>query len=104
MAMKTIVFLQDDVDGGEADRTVTFSLDGTNFEIELSQANIERLTTAMQPFIDKARRTKGAKSVSSTKSGVDTAQVRMWAREQGLPISDRGRVPAEILDAYREKN
>ena len=104
MAMKTIVFLQDDVDGGEADRTVTFSLDGTGYEIELSQANIERLTTAMQPFIDKARKTKGAKGPSSAKSGVDTAQVREWAREQGLPISDRGRVPAEILDAYREQN
>ena len=62
------------------------------------------LTTAMQPFIDKARKTKGAKGISSAKSGVDTAQVREWAREQGLPISDRGRVPAEILDAYREQN
>lgn len=104
MATKTIVFLQDDVDGGKADRTVTFSLDGAGYEIELSEANIERLTTAMQPFIDKARKTKGAKGISSAKSGVDTAHVREWAREQGMTISDRGRVPAGILDAYREQN
>lgn len=103
MAMKTIVMLLDDLDGGEADRTVTFELDGTGYEIELNEANIERLTKTLQPYIDKARKPQPRKPQRDEVGG-GTAQVRVWAREQGIPISDRGRVPAETLDAYRRRS
>lgn len=103
MATKTIVLLIDDFDGGEADHSVTFSLDGVAYEIDLSHANIDRLAQALQPFMDKARKTKTMRNTSNRKGDVDPAQVRAWARDQGISISDRGRVPAEVLESYRQR-
>ena len=66
MAQKTIVTLTDDIDGGDAHRTVAFSLDGTNYEIDLSDTNIENLTTALTPFINAARKIGRGRSQSAT--------------------------------------
>ena len=60
MARKVQMILVDDIDGGEAKRTVTFTIDGKNYEIDLNEANLDRLTEAMAPFVDKARRSGGA--------------------------------------------
>ncbi len=104
MARKVQMILVDDIDGGEAKRTVTFTIDGKNYEIDLNEANLDRLTEAMAPFVDKARRSGGAVRRTSTRKassgGGDASAVRTWAREQGFEVSDRGRVPKEIRDAF----
>lgn len=107
MARKTVVTLIDDIDGGDAVRTVTFSLDGTNYEIDLNSHNLDTLTRALDPFIKNAhttskRRTSSGKSTTAPNRNL--AEVRVWARENGYTVSDRGRVPAEILAAYEQRN
>jgi len=109
MARKTVVTLIDDIDGGDAVRTVTFTLDGTDYEIDLGSSNLDALATALDPFITHAR-TVG-KRRTSTSRGKGTAapdknlgKVRAWARENGFTVSDRGRVSVEILTAYQQRN
>lgn len=103
MASKTIVVLTDDIDGGEADKTVTFSLDGNHYEIELNNANIGRLSDALEPFISAARKSSNAPRQSAAPAS-NLAEVRAWARTQGFQVSDRGRVSAEIMEAYAQRN
>lgn len=129
MASRTLVLLEDDLDGGTADQTVTFSLDGVSYEIDLSDANAEELRTILAPYVGGARRLNGrgtpraaARSVdgagdrtpvvpgtivASRRAGgparADRAQlaaIRDWARRRGLDVNDRGRIPAHILDQY----
>ena len=105
MARKVQVILLDDIDGSEAKRTVTFALDGKAYEIDLNEANLDKLSEALEPFISKARRTssttrRSAGAGRSTAGGGDASAVRSWAREQGFEVSDRGRVPKEIRDSY----
>ncbi len=105
MARKVQVILLDDIDGSEAKRTVTFALDGKTYEIDLNESNLDKLSDALEPFIQKARRTASSTrrpsgAARSTSGGGDASAVRTWAREQGHSVSDRGRVPKEIRDAY----
>ncbi|NED98862.1 histone-like nucleoid-structuring protein Lsr2 [Phytoactinopolyspora halotolerans] len=108
MAQKVQVILLDDLDGGEAEETVSFGLDGTNYEIDLSKKNAAKLRDAISPFIASARKAGGSRRSrggrggrsSGGRSSADTAAVREWAREQGLKVSDRGRIPADILEKY----
>jgi hypothetical protein len=106
MAQKHIVQLIDDLDGVEAQETVSFSLDGTRYEIDLSEDNANRLRESLAVYIANARR--------STRYGVpasparrthradreQTAAIREWARNNGHPIGDKGRIPSSVLDAY----
>ncbi|GGC93682.1 Lsr2 family protein [Tersicoccus solisilvae] len=109
MAQKVKIILVDDLDGGTADETVRFGLDGANYEMDLSTDNAEQLRDALKPFVSKARRS-GSRSSSarSTRSGggsgrnQDTARIREWARENGYTVSDRGRVHSDIQEAYRK--
>ena len=103
MAQKTIVTLTDDVDGSDANRTVTFSLDGTSYEIDLSDTNVENLTTALEPFINAARKVGRGRSKSGTSKARGLAAVRSWARDQGMQVSARGRVSQEIMTAYQQR-
>lgn len=99
--------LVDDLDGtviGPADGgTVTFALDGASYEIDLGRANQQALRDSLAPFIAKARstgrRSGGAPRKRSTSNG-DTAAVREWAQRNGYTVGDRGRIPAEIREAY----
>ncbi|MEO7586713.1 MAG: Lsr2 family protein [Arachnia sp.] len=104
MARKVQMILLDDLDGSEAKRTVTFALDGKGYEIDLNESNLDKLSEALAPFVEKARKTTGAPRRTATRrtaaSGSDASAVRTWAREQGHEVSDRGRVPKEIRDAY----
>jgi Lsr2 len=108
MAQKVQTLYIDDIDGSEAAGTVRFALDGTEYEIDLSTAHDEALHTALGPYVAHARRigrtvsraTRGATATGT--SAVDTHAVRSWAKEQGIDIKDRGRVPAEIIAKYRE--
>lgn len=107
MAQKVQVVLTDDLDGGRADETVQFALDGVTYEIDLSEANAEALREALTRYVDAARRT-GGRSVrrsAGTRSRpvaerVDLSDVRAWARENGFQVSDRGRVSSQVRAAY----
>ncbi|MFC7219577.1 Lsr2 family protein [Streptomyces polyrhachis] len=106
MAQKVQVLLVDDLDGGEADETVTFALDGKSYEIDLTTANAEKLRSALEPFTAKGRRTGGraaGRKVRAAAGGSeDTAKIRAWAKENGQDVNDRGRVPAAVREAYNK--
>lgn len=110
MAQKVQVLLVDDLDGGEADETVTFALDGKTYEIDLTTANADKLRGLLDPYVKSGRRTGGrasggrGKAARSASSGgsQDTAQIRAWAKENGHEVNDRGRVPASIREAYEK--
>ena len=107
MAQKIQTLFIDDIDGGDADGTVRFSLDGTDYEIDLSTKHNEELRSALRGYIDHARKVSGParKAVPGRlgrkSSAVDTVAVRAWARENGYDIKDRGRVPADLVAKYR---
>lgn len=111
MAKKQITQLIDDLDGEtlEEGETIHFSLDGSTYEIDLSEDNADKLREAFRPFIEAARpigsatgSVRSSRSRSArTKNDLDLGAVRTWARENGHEVSDRGRVPAAVLDAYR---
>ncbi|GAB2890402.1 Lsr2 family protein [Streptomyces deserti] len=110
MAQKVQVLLVDDLDGGEADETVTFALDGKTYEIDLTTANADKLRSLLEPYVKSGRRTGGrassgrGKSRSSSSGSQDTAAIRAWAKENGYEVNDRGRVPASIREAYEKAN
>jgi len=110
MAQKVQVILVDDVDGGEAEESVSFALDGVNYEIDLSTANAARLRDALGQWTGHARKVGGrgsGRSRSAAKSSrgkTDLAEVRSWARKNGYQVSDRGRVSAEVMNAYEKAN
>lgn len=103
--------MEDDFDGSPAAQTIHFGWKGTDYVIDLSDDNAAEFTEMMTPWLDAARRA-GAKprggggrrratpASGSANSSVDPAAVRAWAREQGMKISDRGRVRGEIIEAY----
>ena len=104
MAQKTLVVLEDDIDGGEADVTVKFSLEGVSYEIDLSAKNANKLRDDFAKYVAAGRRVGGRAArgrVGSRGAGRNrSAQVREWARSQGLKVSDRGRIPADIVNQY----
>ena len=109
MAQKVIREFIDDIDGSEAERTFTFAVDGTNYEIDLSSQNIKEFNEAIAGFVESARKVKTsdngrrARKTSTRDSGrsrEQTQAVRDWARQQGHTINDRGRVPAAIQQAF----
>ncbi|MGH3758826.1 histone-like nucleoid-structuring protein Lsr2 [Actinophytocola sp.] len=108
MAQKTILELVDDLDGGTADETVAFALDGVEFAIDLSAANAAHLRDTFAEFVAHARRTGGRKSrgkaaASNGSNGKpDTQAVREWARSQGETVADRGRVPQALVMRFQE--
>jgi len=111
MAQKVQVLLVDDLDGVEADETVTFALDGKSYEIDLTTTNADKLRDALEPFTKGGRRTGGRASGGRGKAraatggaGQDTAKIRAWAKENGYEVNDRGRVPATVREAYEKAN
>jgi Lsr2 len=109
MAQKTQVLFIDDIDGGEAEGTVRFALDGSEYEIDLSAKHNEELRSALGKYASHARKIGGAAGRSNTRAGrkpstVETVAVRTWARENGYDIKDRGRVPADLVAKYQAAN
>ena len=114
MAQRTTVTLIDDVDGSEADETVEFGLDGVSYEIDLSDRNATALRERLAEYVEHARRrgrTSGrgrtaparasrAGSSSTTADREQNKAIRDWARSHGYTVSERGRIPAEISQAY----
>lgn len=104
MAKRTHVVLEDDLDGTQAAATFTFALEGVTFEIDLSEANAQRLRDEFAPWVSHARRVSGRKQPAARgRSGAGTgsaADIRRWARNNGHEVSERGRVPSELRAAY----
>jgi len=108
VAQRTILELVDDLDGGDADETVTFALDGVEFEIDLSTDNAARLRDELAEFVGHARRVggrkqRGAGAPKTNGNGKpDTQAVREWARSQGETVAERGRVPQALVIRFQE--
>lgn len=108
MARRTQVILVDDIDGGQADETVAFGLDGSSYEIDLSSKNAASLREAMASYVGAAHRLgrSGARGsgprgrAPATTDREQTQAIRAWARRNGHSVSDRGRIPATIVEAY----
>lgn len=107
MAKQTTVTLIDDLDGGAADEQIEFSVDGKSYEIDLSAKNSKRLRSLLEPYISAGRRVTAARRAAAaapaTRTVSDRRQnqaVREWAVGQGLKISERGRIPSNVLEAY----
>ncbi|MBT2529003.1 Lsr2 family protein [Streptomyces flavidovirens] len=111
MAQKVQVLLVDDLDGGEADETVTFALDGKTYEIDLTTANADKLRGLLDPYTKSGRRTggraasgRGKARAAAAGGSQNTAEIRKWAKANGYNVNDRGRVPADIREAYEKAN
>ena len=109
MAKRVQVILEDDLDGSPAAETVTFGLDGVNYEIDLSEDNAAALRDALAPWVGHANRVGGRKSAAPagqksgrTRAARDLAASRDWARNQGHQVSDRGRISEDVLAAYEQ--
>jgi Lsr2 len=105
MAQKIQTLFIDDIDGGAAEGTVRFGLDGTEFEIDLSARHSTELRQALERYILHARKVgsatrRGRGNRRGRAGSVDTARVREWAREKGYDIKERGRIPADIVVKY----
>ncbi|MGZ4611125.1 MAG: histone-like nucleoid-structuring protein Lsr2 [Actinomycetes bacterium] len=104
MAQKVQVILVDDIDGGSAEETVSFSLDGVSYEIDLSAANAAKLRDDFAPYVGTARRVGGrsAGRPRGRRPAGDnrTSQIREWARANGHQVNERGRIAADVVAAY----
>ncbi|PYI40070.1 hypothetical protein CVS30_00630 [Arthrobacter psychrolactophilus] len=107
MAQKIHISLVDDIDQTPAEENITFGLDGINYEIDLSAENAESLREALSKYIAAGRRAggravrgRGPAAAAATKGSSDVAQIRAWARDNGFEVHERGRIQAEIREAY----
>jgi hypothetical protein len=106
MAQKVSIVLVDDIDGTEAEETVTFGLDGTTYEIDVNAKNAQALRDALAEYVGYARKvTSARRSGSARKSapaagGTSAAEIREWARSNGFEVPERGRIPGNVRDAF----
>ena len=105
MARRVQVVLEDDLHGGPADETVFFGLDGHTYEIDLNHDNARALRDALAHYVANARRVSGARAPRTGKGRNRAAsdrpgQIRAWARERGIEVSERGRIPADLAARY----
>jgi hypothetical protein len=107
VAQKVQTLFVDDIDGSAAEGTIRFGLDGTDYEIDLNTGHAQALRDALAPYIGAARRgsaaarrpARGGRKASA--NGVNTTEVREWAKAQGMDVKDRGRVPAELVVKFK---
>lgn len=109
MARQTEVIerLLDDIDGSAAVETVAFSYDGVNYELDLNRRNAKAFRTDLGKWAERARKVKQARTPTRRRrnaagTATDSAQVRAWAVEQGIDVPTRGRIPASVLEQYRQ--
>jgi hypothetical protein len=109
VAQKITTLFIDDIDGGAAEGTVRFSLDGTEYEIDLNAQHSEELRSALGRYVTHARKVGGTarrgrvagRAGRGAASTLNTTEIRNWARENGIDIKDRGRVPADVVAKYQ---
>jgi hypothetical protein len=104
VARSVAVVITDDIDGSPDAETVTFGFGGTTYELDLSEANRAKFEAVVAPYIEAGRRISRDRGRPATSRPsppkVDRAAVRAWAKENGLTVSERGRISAEILQRY----
>ena len=107
MAQKIQTLFVDDLDGSDAEGTVRFGLDGTNYEIDLSAVHAGELRSVLAPYASAGRKVTGAARRTArgqgkaAANGFSTTEVRDWAKANGVEIKDRGRVPADVIARFR---
>ena len=108
MAQKIQTLFIDDLDGSDAEGTVRFGLDGSEYEIDLNAKHAQQLRDALARYVGAARRVGGGARRQAARggrrasaSGLNTTEVREWARAQGIEVKDRGRVPAEVVVKFK---
>jgi Lsr2 len=107
VAQKIQTLFIDDLDGSAAEGTVRFGLDGTEYEIDLNEEHAKALRDALARYVSAARRPSGAARRSARNgrrvpaTGLNTTEVREWAKAQGIEVKDRGRVPAELVVKFK---
>jgi len=104
MAQRVTVALQDDLDGGPADETVRFGFGGADYEIDLSKRNAAAFRKQLAPFIEHARKAGRAQSPRPGRTAASrqrSSDIRAWAKDHGLAISERGRIPASVVAEYQ---
>src|SRR5690348_2817226 len=104
MATKITVALEDDLGGGPADETVRFAIDGTGYEIDLNANNAAAFRQQLAPYIDHARRagTRARRRPGRTAASRErSADIRAWAKDKGIALSGRGRIPADVAEQYQ---
>jgi hypothetical protein len=107
MAQKITVVLEDDLTGGPAEQTIRFAFEGTGYEIDLSAKNAAAFGKQLAPYIEHGRkagrataRRPGRTAAGRQRSG----DIRAWAKEHGLAVSERGRIPASVVEQYQAAN
>jgi hypothetical protein len=105
MAQKIQTLFIDDIDGGEAEGTVRFGLDGVSYEIDLNAKHTKELHSTLGKYVEHARKVGAAarRTPRGRRAGdaIDTHKVREWAKGQGINIKERGRVPANVVEQYK---
>ena len=107
MAQKIQTLFVDDLDGSEAEGTVRFGLDGAEYEIDLNTKHAQALRASLARYVEAARRSPGSSSRRPARggrgaaTGVNTTEVRDWAKSQGIDVKDRGRIPAELVVKFK---
>jgi hypothetical protein len=104
MAQRVTIALEDDLDGGPADQTVRFAFGGADYEIDLNKKNAAAFRKKLAPFVEHARkagraqpRRAGRTAASRQRSG----DIRVWAKDHGIAVSERGRIPASVVEQYQ---
>jgi hypothetical protein len=112
MARTVQVHLLDDIDGTPADETLAFGLDGTAYEIDVNSKHADKLRTTLSKYIEKSRKlgkgrvvaTRGRTAATPARTDREQNQaIRDWAKSKGLDVSDRGRIPANIVEQYQQE-
>jgi len=105
---KKVVVLVDDRDGSVAKQTISFAFKGVSYEIDLSDQNAEQFERDIEPWISAARRVGGRlnsrRAVPCGDAEAKSVRVRRWAREKGIELSDRGRIPSAIIEQFEKEN
>jgi len=100
-----VVEVVDDFDGSPADQTVRFAFNGASYEIDLNREHFEEFAAAIQPYIKAGRKvgsTRRRGNAGNPNQRLENAKIRAWAQGEGMEVSDRGRIPAPIVEAYRK--
>ena len=101
MATKISVALDDDLDGGPADETMRFAVGGTAYEIDLNKKNARAFRKQLAPFVEHARKAgRGQRRPRTSSSRQRSSDIRAWAKQQGIAVSGRGRIPASVVAQY----
>jgi nucleoid-associated protein Lsr2 len=104
MAQRVVVALEDDLDGSPAEETVRFGVGGAEYEIDLSAKNAAAFRKRLAPFVEHARKTgrgQPRRTSRTVASRQRSSEIRAWAREQGIVVSERGRIPADVMEQYQ---